>query len=137
VIRAHFDAVMAVVKSAVPVPVHDTDAGDNPGTPYVVVSGGGVVPFSVDVGGSDGEASGLVRVTHTALTASAVRSLTDSTRGVLNGAEIAVQDRHAFGLELYDHQDVTVDRDVKIVSGGTTRFPFFAVDIYRLETTEE
>ena len=139
-IAAHFEAVRALLVAAAPdIPVHDTDAshivGDPSQYPFFVLSGGTVRTFSESLGGCADGAQGLIRVTHTALAPAAVRELVDISRAALAGARLVLEDRHGWELVLEDSQDVEVDRDVRLQGPGTSSFPFFAADIYRLGST--
>ena len=136
-----FEAVRVLARAAVPVSVaiHDTDAshvaGDAAKYPFLVLSGGVTRDYGDGVGWCRDESTALVRVTHTALSAGAVRSLLRMTRSVLVDAAPIVEGWHAFGLSIEDSQGVEVDRDVKVVNGNTAQNPFYAVDIYRVQAT--
>lgn len=133
-IAAHFDAVRALMPEQVT--VYDTDAGSAPSFPYVVLWGGDVGRFSVDVAQSQDEAGGTVGVTCTALTAGAARSLQSTLADLLDGRVIEVPGRRGFELRELDVRPVQVDRDVQIpTSGGGSRFPFYGVLLYRVEST--
>ena len=139
-IAAHFTAASALLKSAAPdIPVHDTDASDAVGDPaaypFFVLSGGSVRGFSESLGGCEDGAQGLLRVTHTALAPLAVRELLDISRTALQGAQLALDGRYGWELDLEDWQDVDIDRDVRLQGAETSAFPFFAVDIYRIGST--
>lgn len=119
------------------VTVYDTDAGSAPSFPYVVLWGGGVGRFSVDVAQSQDEAAGTIGVTCTALTAGAARSLQSTLADLLDGQAIQVPGRRGFELVEQDVRPVQVDRDVQVpTTGGGARYPFFGVLTYRVETTE-
>lgn len=136
-----FEAVRSLLVGAVPssVTVHDTDATAvaNSGSayPFLVLSGGVPREYGDGVGWCRDEASALVRVTHTALSAAAVRSLMSATRGVLVDARPTVAGWHSFELSIEDSSGVDVDRDVKILSGNSPSYPFYGVDIYRVQAT--
>ncbi|MCT2177420.1 hypothetical protein M3F63_07025 [Brachybacterium muris] len=144
-IAAHFEAIRAIIEAANPgVPpideagrkVHDTDAGQSPKFPYIVLWGGDVGRFSVDVAQSQDEAAGTIGVTCTALTARAARSLQSTLADLLDGQVIRVPGRHAFELVEQEVRPVMVDRDVQIpTNGGGSRYPFYGVLTYRVEST--
>lgn len=132
-IAAHFEAVRALMPEQVT--VYDTDAGQAPAFPYVVLWGGDVGRFSVDVAQSQDEAAGTIGVTCTALTAGAARSLQSTLADLLDGQVITVPGRRGFELVEQEVRPVLVDRDVQIPSGGGSRFPFYGVLTYRVEST--
>lgn len=139
-IAAHFAAVRKLLEKEAPdIPVHDTDAsafvGDPDAYPFFVLSGGTVRGFSESLGGCEDGAQALIRVTHTALAPAGVRELVEISRAVLEGARLAVTGRYGWDLVLDDSQDVEPDRDVRLQGPGTSAFPFYAVDIYRLGST--
>lgn len=139
-IAAHFAGAAALLEAAASdIPVHDTDAshviGDPAAYPFFVLSGGTVRSFSESLGGCVDGAQGLLRVTHTALAPLAVRELLDISRTALQGAQLAVDGRYGWELDLEDSQDVDIDRDVRLQGVETSAFPFFAVDIYRIGST--
>ena len=134
-IAAHFDAVKALMPAGVT--VYDTDAGHAPSFPYVVLWGGDISRFSVDVAQSQSEAMGDVGVTCAALTAGAARSLQSSLADLLDGQAVVVEGRRGFELVEFDVRPVQVDRDVRIpTEGGGSRYPFYGVLMYRVESTE-
>lgn len=136
-----FEAVRGLLASAVPesVTIHDTDAssvaGDGSAYPFLVLSGGVPRQYSDSAGWCRDEATTLVRVTHTALSPGAVRVLMRATRGVLEGATPVIDGWHGFALTIEDSQGVETDRDVKILNDSASPFPFYAVDIYRVQAT--
>lgn len=136
-----FDAVRALLVAAVPahVKVHDTDASHVAGTassyPFIVLSGGIPRQFAAGAGWCRDDADALIRVTHTALSAGAVRNLVRSTRAALEDARPVIPGWHGFELAVDDSSGVNVDRDVKIVNSTTAQNPFYAVDIYRVQAT--
>lgn len=144
-IAAHFDAISAIIEAANPaVPpidetgrkVHDTDAGSAPAFPYIVLWGGDVGRYSVDVAHSQDEAAGTIGVTCTALTAGAARSLQSTLADLLDGQVITVPGRRGFELVEQEVRPVLVDRDVQIpTTGGGSRYPFYGVLTYRVEST--
>lgn len=118
------------------VTVHDTDAGDAPVFPYVVLWGGDVGRYSVDVAQSQGEAMGDIGVTCAALTADAARRLQSTLADLLDGQVVTIEGRHGFELVESDVRPVQVDRDVRIpTDGGGTRYPFYGVLTYHVEST--
>lgn len=134
-IAAHFDAVKALMPSQVT--VYDTDAGHAPAFPYVVLWGGDITRSSVDVAQSQAEASGSVGITCVALTAGAARSLQSTLADLLDGQVITVPGRRGFELVESEVRPVLVDRDVQIpTTGGGSRYPFYGVLTYRVESTE-
>lgn len=135
----HVSAVIAMLQQQLgpSTAIHDTDASSAAGTassyPYVVISGG-VAPRQYDaIGACTTGADGLLRVTSVALTAGAVRELVVLTRDALEGHQLRVPGGQDIGL--WDSQGVEVDRDVKVVLGTSTLFPFYAVDIYRVRSS--
>ena len=139
-IAAHFTAVRDLLaEAAADIPVHDTDAseivGDPDEYPFFVLSGGTVRGFSESLGGCEDGAQALIRVTHTALAPAAVRELVEISRAALEGAALTVPGRYGWELALDDSQDIEIDRDVRLQGPGTSAFPYFAVDIYRLGST--
>lgn len=133
-IAAHFEAVKALMPAQVA--VYDTDAGSAPAFPYVVLWGGGIGRSSVDVGMSQDEAAGTIGVTCAALTAGAARNLQSTLADLLDGQVIDVPGRHGFELIEAEVRPVLVDRDVPIpTSGGGSRYPFYGVLTYRVEST--
>lgn len=136
-----FEAVRSLLAPAVPesVSVHDTDAshvsGDGANYPFIVLSGGVPRQYSDSAGWCRDEATALVRVTHTGLSAVSVRALLASTRGALEDAEPVIEGWHGFGLTIDDSRGVDVDRDVEILTGTTASFPFYAVDVYKVQVT--
>lgn len=137
-IAAHFDAVKALITPALPagMKVYDTDAGQSPTFPYIVLWGGGIERYSVDVAHSQDAAAGAIGVTCTALTAGAARSLQSTLADLLDGQVIRVPGRHAFELVESEVRPVMVDRDVQIpTDGGGSRYPFYGVLTYRVEST--
>lgn len=133
-IAAHFNAVKALLPAQVT--VYDTDAGSAPTFPYVVLWGGDVGRYSVDVAQSQDVAGGTIGVTCTALTAGAARSLQSTLADLLDGQVVDVPGRQGFELVEQDVRPVQVDRDVQIpTSGGGSRYPFYAVLTYRVEST--
>lgn len=133
-IAAHFDAVRALLPQQVT--VYDTDAGHAPEFPYVVLWGGDFGRYSVDVAESQGEVMGDIGVTCTGLTAGAARNLQSTLADLLDGAVVAVPGRRGFELVERDVRPVLVDREVQIPTpGGGSRYPFYAVLTYRVEST--
>lgn len=136
-----FDAVRALLVAAVPahIKVHDTDASPVAGTasnyPFIVLSGGIPRQFGASAGWCRDDADALVRVTHTALSAGAVRNLLRSTRTALEGSRPDVPGWYGFELFVDDSHGVDVDRDVQIQNSTTAQNPFYAVDIYRVQAT--
>lgn len=141
-ISSHFDAVVALLRGYLPadVAVHDTDAshvaGQASSYPYVVLSGGVVEPFSESIGGCRTEAQALIRVTVAGLSPRSVRHLLDRTRTALDGAWLRIEGRSGWDLVLEDSLGVNVDRDVQVIDADYgVPFPFYAVDIYRIGST--
>lgn len=133
-IAAHFDAVKALMPPQMT--VYDTDAGHAPAFPYIVLWGGDISRFSVDVAQSQGEAGGDIGVTCVALTASGARALQSTLADLLDGQVITVPGRQGFELVESDVRPVLVDRDVQIPTpGGGSRYPFYGVLTYRVEST--
>lgn len=137
--RGHYDAVVALLRGAVPsdLPIHDTDAtsaGNLAAYPYLVISGGVPARTYDAVGACATGVDGLIRVTHVALTPGAVRRLVGSTRLALEGQALPIPGGDEIRLEA--SQGVDVDRDVRLVAAdSTTAYPYYAVDIYRLSTS--
>lgn len=133
-IAAHFEAVKALMPAEVT--VYDTDAGHAPEFPYVVLWGGDMGRFSVDVAHSQNEAVGDIGVTCTGLTAGSARALQSTLADLLDGQVIQVPGRRGFELVEQEVRPVLVDRDVQIpTSGGGSRYPFYGVLTYRVEST--
>lgn len=137
-IAAHFEAVKSIVKAAATgaKAVYDTDAGSAPVFPYVVLWGGDVGRYSVDVAQSQDEAAGRIGVTCVAQTAGGARSLQSTLADLLDGQVVNVPGRRGFELIESEVRPVLVDREVQPISpGGTPRYPFYAVLTYRVEST--
>lgn len=133
------DALCQMLRGGIPedIRVYDTDASHVAGVPtsypYVVVSGGAPRREYEALGACSTGVNGLVRVTSVALSAGTARSLVRSTRRVLEEQVLPVPG--GVELQLWDAQGVDVDRDVKVVVGTSSSFPFFGVDIYRLRSS--
>lgn len=132
-IAAHFEAVKALMPEQVT--VYDTDADHAPAFPYVVLWGGDFGRYSVDVAASQGEVMGDIGVTCTGLTASAARNLQSTLADLLDGAVITVPGRRGFELVERAVEPILVDRDIQLPSGGGSRYPFYGVLTYRVEST--
>ncbi|RCS81327.1 hypothetical protein [Brachybacterium alimentarium] len=138
-IAEHFAAVKALVESADlnVKKVYDTDAGNEPVFPYIVLWGGDFERYSVDVAGSRVEVVGDIGVTCVSSVAGAARQLQSKVAELLDGALVTVPGRHGFELSESEVRPVQVDREVQIPTvGGGARYPYFGVLTYRVETTE-